>query len=439
VKAAPSPGGFVAVKTDMKETLFAAGVIGPAYNDRDHAALEVAAAILGGGRQGRLPRRAAEPAGAVRAIQADWQSGIGRPGALVVAGAGASNAAGESVRMILDEIRKLRAAEPSEEELRTARDAAIMKHVAGLDNKSRALALVASLEFHGIGAETAGAFLKSLAAVTRADVLRAAREWLDPEKFTVLAVSNQSVFAKPLDPRGGESKTISLAIPDSAGAAAAAAAPSAAEAAKRLLTRAQQASGGAERLAAIKDYLQTASYTLTGSGTETQTDQWLAPGHLRQDMQSTRVGRLVRYSNPAGEGWLSNGRESRALTGFLARQARDEVLRAYIPMLLSDRAPGKSIVALDDETIEISEEGRAARLVFDSRTGLPSRLLYEIPRERPPAIFAEETYSDFRDVNGLRLPFGIAVSHNGIRYAEGKVTEFKINQGLKVEAMQRRP
>ena len=55
----------------------------------------------------------------------------------------------------------------------------------------------------------------------------------------------------------------------------------------------------------------------------------------------------------------------------------------------------------------------------------------------PPLV--QETYSDFRDVSGVKVPFKIAMTQNGQRYADVAVSEFKINTGLTMVELQKRP
>jgi zinc protease len=437
-KPAPAaPGAYLAVKRPLAESHFAMGQAGGLFAEPDAAALEVAAAILGVGPQSRLIRRARQAGGAVREIRADWQSGFASPGIFQISGAGMANAAGDVIKLVVEEVQKLRAAEPTEDELRAARDVVLMKFVAGLDNRASALSAVANLEYFGLPPDSLEKFQKAVAAVTRADVLRVAKARFDPQSFTSVVVSNQTAFASPIDPRGGAATQIDLAISPPAADTAAPTAVSA-ELGKKLLQRAQQASGGADRLAAVKDYSQAATYTVHDGTRESQTDRWIAPSYLRQDLQSTRAGTLVRFTDAKG-GWLSNGRASTGLTGFRLKQAHAETLRVYIPMLLSDRTPGRVITGLDDQTVEITEGDVATRIVFDPQTGLPSALLYESGLENQPVVFIQEELSDFRDVNGIKIPFAIGVKHNGVKYSDGVLSDVKLNQGLKLDVLQRRP
>jgi hypothetical protein len=109
-------------------------------------------------------------------------------------------------------------------------------------------------------------------------------------------------------------------------------------------------------------------------------------------------------------------------------------------LLLSDRIEGRTVNALDDNTIEISDAaGQAARLEFDAGTRLPQRMLYEIPRAAGPPIQVEEAWSDFQEIAGVKAPHRITIMQGGQKYAERKATDFKVNSGMKVEEIQKRP
>jgi hypothetical protein len=51
-----------------------------------------------------------------------------------------------------------------------------------------------------------------------------------------------------------------------------------------------------------------------------------------------------------------------------------------------------------------SKDGESVRMTVDEKTGLPAKLAYQqSPAEGGAAV--EEIFSDWRDVDGLRLPF----------------------------------
>jgi hypothetical protein len=78
-------------------------------------------------------------------------------------------------------------------------------------------------------------------------------------------------------------------------------------------------------------------------------------------------------------------------------------------------------------------------VTFDPATGLPAKLSYELSPEKNLPVLYQEDLSDYRDVNGIRLPFATTIYQGGVKYAEGAFSGYKVNQGLKIEVLQRRP
>ena len=51
----------------------------------------------------------------------------------------------------------------------------------------------------------------------------------------------------------------------------------------------------------------------------------------------------------------------------------------------------------------------------------------------------EETYSAWRDVNGVKVPFKIAIQQDAKAFADVVIEEFKINSGLTSEQLSKKP
>jgi hypothetical protein len=119
---------------------------------------------------------------------------------------------------------------------------------------------------------------------------------------------------------------------------------------------------------------------------------------------------------------------------------QSDLFRLYFRLLLSDRVEGRTVNALDDNTIEIADAtGQTARLEFDAGTRLPQRVLYEISRAGGPPIAAEETWSDFQEIAGVKVPHSITVMQGGRKYAEMKAIDLKVNSGIQLQELQKRP
>ena len=112
----------------------------------------------------------------------------------------------------------------------------------------------------------------------------------------------------------------------------------------------------------------------------------------------------------------------------------------YFRLLLSDRLPGRTVSAVDDQTAEISDaDGQVSTVTFDAKTGLPQKVAYESVHVAEEPVTVTDQYSDYRDVGGVMIPFKITIMQGDQKFADVTVTEAKINSGLKLEEVGRRP
>ena len=56
-----------------------------------------------------------------------------------------------------------------------------------------------------------------------------------------------------------------------------------------------------------------------------------------------------------------------------------------------------------------------------------------------PPLYTEDVLDDYRDVDGIKLPYKITINQSGKKFADVTVTEYKLNSGLKLSDLARRP
>jgi Peptidase M16 inactive domain len=440
VGPAPKGGTYLAVKTDVTQTFFGMGELGGEYRDKDYPALEIMGDILGGGFQSRLFERVRTKMGNAYDISASWGANYDHPGIFEIAGSTKSLSTVATMKAIREEVDRIRSTEVTDAELRTAKDTALNSLVFAFDTKAKTLSRMLTYEYYGYPKDFMQQYQKGLQAVTRADVLRVAKEHLDPSKFVLIAVGNPQDFGTPLDALGSPVTAIDLTIPQPK-TEAAPITPASLEKGKQLLQRAQQAVGGADRLAAIKDSTQVWQYQVTspqGSMALKETDQWLGPRYLRQ--QTEMPGRKLTLFTDGKTGWIAAAEGSAGLGGPQLTQAKSELFRTYFPFLLSDRIEGRRVNAIGDDTVEISDvSGNMAQLVIDSATGLPSKVLYRNDAVQGPSVPVQEDLSDFREEGGIKMPHAVTVFQAGEKFADAKSLEIRLNAGLKLEELRKRP
>ena len=435
VKSVTHPGTYLAVKKDVTQTFFSVGHLGGEFRDADYPALEVMADILGGGFRSRLVMRIRSKMGAAYSISADWGANYDHPGLFQISGSTKSLSTVDTLKAVREELDRIRTSEVTEAELETAKQSALNSLVFAFDTKAKTLGRMITYEYFGYPKDFIDRYQKALAAVTRADVLRVAKEHLKPENLTVVAVGNPADFGTPLESLGPVSK-IDLTIPQ--GPARKVDAAGLAEG-RKLLQRMQQAVGGTEKTAAVKDMVQSLEMRIVpeaGGMTVRQTDRWISPAFLRQE-SVLPAGRITAFTD--GEvGWIATPQGSGGLGGAQLQQVRGDLFRNYFRMMAADRY-GYLAERQAPDTVELSDgKGMHARLTLDPDTSLPKSLVYESVQAAGSSLVTE-TYSDFRDVSGIKVPFRVAIAQGGRKFADVEVKECKLNTGLKPEELSARP
>lgn len=448
---APAPGIYLGDKKDAPETHLAVGQPGGKVADKDYAALEVMG-LMFNRLQARITRDVRAQLGSaisslrgvsVDGVTAAWGAGFDHRGVFRIVGNCRGAATAEAIQAIQQDIQAMRTREPEEDELRDAKETAVSTLTAAWDTRAEAFQRAMLQEYYGLPRDFAQQHQAALLAVTRADVLRVAKQYLNPDSLTTVVIGNPQVFSTPLEKLNPRVNAIDLTIPEAGPAATPATDASLAEG-KRYLERAQAAVGGADKLAAVKDYVIVAEYQLDpsvanlGGQAVPQTDRWIAPTIFRQDL-SISTGHIAVYSD-GRSGWISAPQGWGALVGPQRKQLESDLFRSYFRFLLSDRIEGRTVNAVDKDLVEITDTtGQLARLEFDPATGLPRRVTYDTPQQAGAPLYTEETYGDYREIGGIKFPFKTVITQAGKKFADVVVTDCKLNTGLRQMELALRP
>ncbi|MCU1338685.1 MAG: peptidase domain protein [Bryobacterales bacterium] len=437
--AKSAPGVYFAPKDDVTQTFFSIGHLGGTLRDPDYPALEVAANILGEGFSSRLVSRIRTQLGYAYSIGATWAANYNHPGTFRIGGSTKSMTTVETVQAIREEIDKLRTTEVTEKELDEAKQAVLNSFVFFFDSPAKTLNRVMRYEYFGYPKDFLFQYQKAITAVTRADVLRAAKEHLHPDELAIVTVGNPKEFGKPLTTLG-KVTDLDLTIPEPKQEVAKSDAASLARG-KQILQRAQQAMGGAEKLAAVKDathVLELALEPAAGGFKVKQVSMYVAPDQLRQE-QELPFGKITIYTD-GKSGWMATPQGVQPMPAEVLKQASGVLLREPSELMLSDRDPSRTVNAVGENAIEISTaNGLSVRIEFDPATGLPAREIYTEPGQNGAPAQTTDIFSDWRDVAGVKLPFKTIQQENGTKMLEMTVSEYKINSGLAAAELSKRP
>jgi zinc protease len=177
-------------RADAPQSTVMVGLRVPTASHRDWIALEVTDALLGGAFGSRITTNIRELKGYTYSpysqlephpAQADW----------VETADVTTNVTGASLKEIFFEIDRLRKEAPSAAELR-----GIQNNLAGVfvvQNASRTgvIGRLAFVDLHKLGPDYLSTYVKRVTAVTPADVLRVANEYLTPGKMSLVVVGDE--------------------------------------------------------------------------------------------------------------------------------------------------------------------------------------------------------------------------------------------------------
>jgi predicted Zn-dependent peptidase len=189
---APAAPGLYRIEKDVPQGRVSLGLPTVKRDDPDIYALEVMNEILGGsGFTSRITRTVRSNEGLAYSAGSGIRFGIYYPGVFRAAFQSKSRTVTYALQLVLDEIRKMREGQVTEEELDTIKKNLIETLPSTFASKAQTVAVFASDEFTGRDPSFWPRYRERIAAVTAADVQRVAQKYLDPSKLAVLVVGNQ--------------------------------------------------------------------------------------------------------------------------------------------------------------------------------------------------------------------------------------------------------
>ena len=426
----------------------------------DYLALDLAIKILGGEGGNRLHRVLRTERGLTYGASADVHA-LKESGDLVADTDTRSDSTGEVLRLIVDEMWRLQRQRVSERELADAQAYLTGSFPLTIETPSAIALQILNAVFYGLDLEELQTFRERVIAVTPADIQRVAQQYLRPDRLSIVLVGDASVFMKQLagvgfdqfdripladldlgsstlrrqGAPGGRLEPIAYrplvpTLPQSSGGG---------EGVQRLVSDAVQAKGGLEKLRSVKTVKADATVWIDGPGgrLEIPTTTWIRyPDAFRLDAQMP-TGPVSQVL--VGDSyWIRDARGTKTAPEDVARDLRGNIQRDAIRLLL---ALTESVPALRQVAVDVSGQKMPAieirgvtakrgdvplTLVFDPSSHLLARLRYAVhTREGVRAV--EEIFSDYRDVNGLKVAFRAVLQREGAPRVERLLRSFEYN------------
>jgi zinc protease len=165
------------------------GRIGVARNTRDYYALEVMNTILGGSFTSRLNQNLREDKGYAYGAGSSFEY-MPAPGPWMASSNVQTQSTGPALAEFMNELRGMHVPIP-EDELDRARNFLAMRHPAGFQSVAGIAARLGEMVQYNLPPDYFNRYVDNVLAVTRADVERVAREYIDPDNVAIFVVGDR--------------------------------------------------------------------------------------------------------------------------------------------------------------------------------------------------------------------------------------------------------
>jgi zinc protease len=482
----PDPARRVIVvnKPGAVQTEVRAGHLGIKRNHDDFMALNMTLRILGGEGANRLHQVLRTERGLTYGAKADLDTLL-ETGDFEASTNTRSEATGEVLRLIVDEFWRIKRERVGERELSDAKAYLTGSFPLTIETPDAIATQVLNVLFYGLPVEQLQSFRDRVNAIRTDDVERVARLYLQPDRLSIVLVGNASAFLpqlrglgfnnvevvdmddldllatdfrKPGAPartsaipapvrrgtpgaslHGHTTIAVAYTAPASQAVGRSAAADDGASA-RALLDRVVAAKGGLARLRALKTLTVTTRARAVGPNAPPEPADTVTyieyPNHVR--VESTIRGTQVVQVFDGTRAWVRDPNGVHDVPERMLRDFQNGLRRDTINMLLSavdGRVRIRRLPDVKDDSgvvrpaLEFSSADLEPTVVYvDPATGLIAKQTYVAGGMGQPLV--EESFTDYREVDGMQITFAATVRVGGEVALERTVSDVKIGAPL---------
>ncbi|MFM8552625.1 MAG: M16 family metallopeptidase [Nitrospiraceae bacterium] len=180
------------IQKDLSQATIMLGHVGINRANPDFYAVTVMNYILGaGGFSSRLMDSIRDNQGLAYGVGSTFDANL-MPGAFMVSLQTRNEAANQAIAGVLAEINGMRNAPVTDEELADAKAYLMGSFPLRLDTTGKLAEVLSQVEFYGLSADYFTQYPSWIAKVTKDDVLRVAKQYLNPSNYVLVVVANQA-------------------------------------------------------------------------------------------------------------------------------------------------------------------------------------------------------------------------------------------------------
>ncbi|OGW37968.1 MAG: hypothetical protein A2Y97_05530 [Nitrospirae bacterium RBG_13_39_12] len=182
---------IVKIERDLTQANIVIGNLGIRRENPDYYAVSVMNYILGGGGfSSRLMQSIRDEMGLAYDVNSAFAA-YKEQGSFQIDVQTKNESASTVINEILEQIKRIRNEEVSDDELSEAKSYLTGSFPRRLDTNRKISNFLAAVEFYNLGLDYAEKYPDYINSVTKEDVLKVARKYLDPEKYVLVIVANQ--------------------------------------------------------------------------------------------------------------------------------------------------------------------------------------------------------------------------------------------------------
>ncbi len=432
-------------KEDVNQANIYIGHLGGILSDPESEALNVADQIFGGAFASRLFKRIRSDQGLAYNVGSNWGENFDHPGIFTISASTKSQSAVKVSREIIKELEELLKNGITDAELKFGKESLLNSFVFNYDTKEKIISQILEQEFYNYPEDFLPKQKHTIEALTKEDVMSAVRKRWKPEDLTILVVGKEKDFDEPMKNLNPDYKTIDITIPQPPERIPEAT-PETIERGKEQLRKSLEAAGG-KLLLNIHDMSISGKTTLTtpqGDISMTTETKLLFPCKWIEVMQSP-YGE-IRFIYDGISLWMKNPQGVIEVSGVQKEEMQKEFVRNPVSVLQNFEKPEYQIQYFKDETIDSISAAviivrhiptnSITKFVIDKKTNLPLKAIAKsIGMNGPEEI--ETTYSDYRDIGGVKIAFKELTLSSGKKVAETIFSNVGINSGLLEESFKK--
>jgi zinc protease len=429
--AGKARGVFTVDKTDSEQAKIAFVRLGNKYSDPDFFPLVVANQILGGGFTSRLFNSVRTKEGLAYDPFASWSASFDIAGDFTAQAGTKNETAIKATKLIQQVLSEMGTNPVTDKELQGAKDVILKGFAFDFDSAAKVVSRLANYEYFGYPADFLQKYRDNIAKVTKEDVQRVSKQYLDPKDMAVTIVGNLSKLDEKPESLGLPVTPVDISIPKAKSQQVSDATPENKEKGRALLAKAREVHGGTA-LDSIRLLKETGTVRIQGQIEGTMESVLQNDG--KQFAKLSVMGQEILQAFDGKGAWIKMQGQVQTPPGgddspqalvrhpafLLSKPVFDRVKTQALGIVKFEGQDAESVLVTDPET------KAEFKLMLDPKTGVLVGMDAELPMMGPKTQ-VNVVMSEIKEVGGVKLPMTSKVLKGGRPLMESMIKDVQLN------------